>query len=126
MSIVTNSKICSATVQNAALRTMRPYKFTLGVTYNTTRPQLETLMKDLTAMLDASPYTNKGTNLVQLTGFGDSSINILVSAYLTTNAYTRFLEMQNELNLNIMDIMQADGVDFAFPSTSIYIEKSGS
>ena len=126
VSIVTNSKICSATVQNAALRTMRPYKFTLGVTYNTTRPQLETLMKDLTAMLDASPYTNKGTNLVQLTGFGDSSINILVSAYLTTNAYTRFLEMQNELNLNIMDIMQADGVDFAFPSTSIYIEKSGS
>ena len=49
-----------------------------------------------------------------------------MSAYLTTNAYTRFLEMQNELNLNIMDIMQADGVDFAFPSTSIYIEKSGS
>ena len=38
VSIVTNSKICSSTVQNAALRTMRPYKFTLGVTYNTTRP----------------------------------------------------------------------------------------
>ena len=30
------------------------------------------------------------------------------------------------MNLNIMDIMQADGVDFAFPSTSVYIEKSGS
>ena len=39
--IITNSQICASTVQNAALRTMRPYKFTLGVTYNTTRPQLE-------------------------------------------------------------------------------------
>ena len=96
----------------------------LGVTYSTTRPQLEKLMKDLQAMLDASPYTNKGTNIVQLANFGDSSINILVSAYLVTNVYAEFLQMQNDLNLNIMDIMQADGVDFAFPSTSVYIEKN--
>ena len=123
VSIVTNSKICSSTVQNAALRSMRPYKFTLGVTYNTTRPQLEQLMKDLTALLENSPYTNKGTNMVQLTGFGDSSINILVSAYLNTNAYARFLEMQNDLNLDIMDIMKQDGVEFAFPSSTVYLAK---
>ena len=124
INVVTNSKICSSNVQNAALRTMRPYKFNLGVTYGTTRPQLENLMADLQAMLDKSPYTNKGTNIVQLANFGDSSINILVSAYLLTNAYAEFLQMQNDLNLNIMDIMQADGVDFAFPSTSVYIEKN--
>ena len=124
VNIVTNSKICSATVQNAALRTMRPYRFTLGVTYSTTRPQLEKLMADLQAMLDNSPYTNKGTNIVRLTSFGDSSINILISAYLTTNVYATFLQQQNDLNLNIMDVMQADGVDFAFPSTSVYIEKN--
>ena len=124
VNVITNSKICSATVQNAALRTMRPYKFTLGVTYSTTRPQLEKLMQDLQAMLDASPLTNHGTNIVQLANFGDSSINILISAYLLTNVYAEFLQMQNDLNLNIMDIMQADGVDFAFPSTSVYIEKN--
>ena len=124
INVVTNSQICASTVKNAALRTMRPYRFNLGVTYNTTRPKLEKLMKDLQAMLDASPYTNKGTNIVQLANFGDSSINILVSAYLVTNVYAEFLQMQNDLNLNIMDIMQADGVDFAFPSTSVYIEKN--
>ena len=67
---------------------------------------------------------NHGTNIVQLASFGDSSINILISAYLLTNVYAEFLQMQNDLNLNIMDIMQADGVDFAFPSTSVYIEKN--
>ena len=126
VSIVTNSKICSSTVQNAAMRTMRPYRFTLGVTYGTSRARLEQLMADLKTMLDESPYTQKGSNIVRLTSFGDSSINILVSAYLQTNAYAVFLEEQNDLNLNIMDIMQADGVDFAFPSTSVYIETSGS
>ena len=86
--------------------------------------KLEKLMQDLQAMLDASPLTNRGTNIVQLVNFGDSSINILISAYLLTNVYAEFLQMQNDLNLNIMDIMQADGVDFAFPSTSVYIEKN--
>ena len=81
-------------------------------------------MQDLQAMLDASPFTNHGTNIVQLASFGDSSINILISAYLLTNVYAEFLQMQNDLNLNIMDIMQADGVDFAFPSTSVYIKKN--
>ncbi len=61
---------------------------------------------------------------MQLASFGDSSINILISAYLLTNVYAEFLQMQNDLNLNIMDIMQADGVDFAFPSTSVYIERT--
>ena len=34
------------------------------------------------------------------------------------------LQQQNDLNLNIMDVMQADGVDFAVPSTTRYIEKN--
>ena len=80
----------------------------------------------LAAFITTTESALKAGNKVQLVGFGDSSINILVSAYLTTNAYTEFLQMQNDLNLNIMDIMQADGVDFAFPSTSVYIERSGS
>ena len=83
-------------------------------------------MADLTAMLKASPDAYEDTAFVRMTGFGDSSINLMVSAYLRTADYGVFLEEQNDLNLNIMDIMQADGVDFAFPSTSVYIETSGS
>ena len=119
VSVITNSKVCSSIIVNCAMRSTRPYKFTLGVTYNTSRAKLEQLMADLTAMLEASPSVEKGSALVRLTSFGDSSINILVSAYLVTNVYAEFLQMQNDLNLNIMDIMQADGVDFAFPSTSV-------
>ena len=123
VSILTNSKVCSSTIVNCAMRTTRPYKFTLGVTYGTSRARLEQLMADLTAMLEASEYVEKGSALVRLTSFGDSSINLLVSAYLRTNQAGTFLQMQNDLNLNVMDVMQKDGVDFAFPSTTVYLEK---
>ena len=39
-------------------------------------------------------------------------------------AMTRFLQMQNDLNLDLMDVMQKNGVDFAFPSTTVYLEKA--
>ena len=123
VSILTNSKVCSSTIVNCAMRTTRPYKFTLGVTYGTSRARLEQLMADLTAMLEASEYVEKGSALVRLTSFGDSSINLLVSAYLRTNQAGTFLQMQNDLNLNVMDVMQRDGVDFAFPSTTVYLAK---
>ena len=123
VSILTNSKVCSSTIVNCAMRTTRPYKFTLGVTYGTRRARLEQLMADLTAMLEASEYVEKGSALVRLTSFGDSSINLLVSAYLRTNQAGTFLQMQNDLNLNVMDVMQRDGVDFAFPSTTVYLAK---
>ena len=111
--ILTNSTVSSATINNATLRNKRLYRFTLGVTYDTTRPQLEKLMADLDAMLKASPDTYEDTAFVRMTGFGDSSINLMVSAYLRTADLGVFLRMQNDLNLNIMDVMKADGVDFA-------------
>ena len=123
VSILTNSKVCSSTIVNCAMRTTRPYKFTLGVTYGTSRAKLEQLMADLTAMLEASESVEKGSALVRLTSFGDSSINLLVSAYLRTNQAGTFLQMQNDLNLNVMDVMQKDGVDLAFPSTTVYLAK---
>ena len=123
--ILTNSTVSSATINNATLRNKRLYRFTLGVTYDTTRPQLEKLMADLDAMLKASPDTYEDTAFVRMTGFGDSSINLMVSAYLRTADLGVFLRMQNDLNLNIMDVMKADGVEFAFPSTTVYLEKEG-
>ena len=122
--ILTNSTVSSATINNGTLRNKRLYRFTLGVTYDTTRPRLEQLMADLTAMLKASPYTYEDSVLVKLNGFGASSIDLLVSAYLRTADMTRFLQMQNDLNLDLMDVMQKNGVDFAFPSTTVYLEKN--
>ena len=124
--ILTNSTVSSATINNATLRNKRLYRFTLGVTYDTTRPQLEKLMADITTMLKASPHTYEDTVFVRLTDFGDSSINLMVSAYLRTPDLGTFLRMQNDLNLSLMDVMKADGVDFAFPSTTVYLAKENS
>lgn len=121
--ILTNSNVCASTINNAAQRQKRLYRFTLGVEYGATRAQLEKLMEDLRAMLAASPHTYEESVIVELTGFGASSIDLLVSAYLRTADTLVFYKMQNDLNLDVMDIVRADGLDFAFPSTSVYVKE---
>ena len=121
--VLPNASVASATINNATNRTKRMYRFTLGVTYGTTRAQLEALMADLAEMLRTRPETQTDSVIVRLTGFGDSSIDLLVSCYVLTADLGRFLEIQNSLNLDLMDMMQKHGVEFAFPSTSVYIEK---
>ena len=52
-----------------------------------------------------------------------ASISSSPPAYLLTNQAGTFLQMQNDLNLNVMDVMQKNNVDFAFPSTTVYLSK---
>ena len=120
--ILTNSDVCAATINNGTQRTKRLYRFTLGVEYGATRAQLEKLTADLRAMLAASPYTYEDSVVVEVSGFGASSIDLLVSAYVRTPDANTFYRMRNDLNLDLMDIVRADGLDFAFPSTSVYIK----
>ncbi len=122
--ILPNSTVCNADVNNGTNRTKRLFRFTLGVTYDTTRAKLETLMADLAAMLRAHEEVEASSVIVELSGFGDSSIDILVHCYVLRPEIGAFLAVQNTLNLDIMDVMQRDGVTFAFPSTSVYLEKT--
>lgn len=120
--VVPNSTMCSAVVNNATNRTKRLYRFTLSVMYSTSRSQLEQLMADVAALLRGNEHIEPGSVTVRLTGFSQSSIDILVSAYVRTADLSFFLEVQNELNLTLLDIMRRNGVQFAFPSTSVYME----
>lgn len=122
--VVPNSSVCSTTVNNATNRTKRLYRFTLGVLYGTPREPLEQLMADITAMLHARADVYADSITVRLTGFSESSIDILVSAYIKTPDLGPFLDIQNELNLNLIDLMKKNGVHFSLPSTNIYTEKA--
>lgn len=122
--VIPNSILVSNAMINYSQINRRLAKFTLGVTYDTTRSQLESLLADIRAMLAARPDVHPDTVRVQLTGFGASSIDILVQFYTTTGALADFLKIQESINLDLMDLVYKNGCSFAFPSTSVYIEKA--
>lgn len=119
---VENSKVSAEYICNATTRQNRLLSITVGVTYGTPRKQLETLCDDFRAMLRKDSQVLPDTIHVILSNFGASSIDIELRCYVTALGGDDFRQLKSRLNWQIMDIMAQDGCDFAFPSTSVYLE----
>ena len=53
---------------------------------------------------------------------GDSSINIRFRGYVKSGSYDKFLKVRGEFLAEVIAAYRASGIDFAFPSRSVYIE----
>lgn len=147
-----NSTIMGANIKNWSKRRIgRHVKMYLGVGYDATPEKLEQCVKDLREFLHTSPlvaheddsalkygdFTTKyRQNLVSvndlegyknacyvaLSEFGDSSINIELYFYTKAIDAKTYREAKQSLMFEFMRIIEKNGLSFAFPSRSIYIE----
>ena len=60
--------------------------------------------------------------MVKVIELGSCSIDILIVAYASPLGFAEFNELKEQLVFNIMKIVKANNSDFAFPSTSLYVE----
>jgi MscS family membrane protein len=61
---------------------------------------------------------------VRVVGFGDWSIKLEVYAYVDATEVPKFLVIQQELALALIDLVRRSGTDFAFPSRTIYLSQA--
>ena len=61
---------------------------------------------------------------VRFMDFGASSLDIMVVFYVNSSEWDAFIDTKQDINYKIMSIVNKHNSDFAFPSTSIYMEQS--
>jgi len=124
---VPNSVIANTAIENFSRRGERRITYKIGVTYSTTKEKLKEAIERIRTMLEEHPGISKSsTLLVYFTEFADSSLNIFIYCFTTTSVWSEYLKIREDVNLKIMEIMEDLGIDFAFPSMSVYIEKNAS
>ena len=119
---VPNTMLTGAPVINFSRMEKRRLDVTVGVTYDSTSSDLRALVDRLRAMLKARDKVDPETVNVFFSGFGDSSLNILIRCNVTEPAWGDFMEEQHKILLTIMDIIEDLGLSVAFPSRTLYIE----
>ena len=120
---VPNKKMVDAEVDNLGMRTSRRAKFYVGLTYETTKSQIKKITKDIKAIIDLHENTDKNFGRVKFIKFGSSSLDILVVFYVKGTDWDIYLNTTEEINFKIMDIVKKHKSDFAFPSTTVYLNK---
>ena len=118
---IPNNSVVNTTVENLSLRPQRRQKFLVQVTYDTTREKLDTLLEGIRRILREHPYVNGSNSRVRFNDFGESSLNILVIVHLMTEDSGEELEYREDILLRIMDLVTGMGVEFAFPTRTLYM-----
>ena len=146
---IPNGTFASKEVKNWNKRKIgRRIKMSIGVTYSSKKENLQKAVEEIRQMLQEHPkiasektvyeyqYTHhaklvskddlegvKNTLLVYVDEFADSSINILVYCFSKSVQWRDWLETKEDVIYKIMEILERNSLEFAFPSLSIYREK---
>ena len=119
---IPNSLLSNTHIINYTQRQKFRIQFLLGLTYSTTREQMENVCLQLRQLCEKMDDIHNEGIEVYFFEFGESSLNIHIVCYAKAQKKSEYLRIREELNLEIMKIVEANGVSCAFPSRSIYFE----
>lgn len=120
--IIPNNNISSAVITNVSRAKKRRINEAFGVTYGTSDEKIQRSIDIIKEVCDSRQDINKDYT-VFLEKLSSSSIDIRLWAYAKTGSYIKFAQIKSEVISEIVKRFRAEGIDFAFPSTSVYIEK---
>ena len=122
--VVPNSTLSSASITNWSKMNKRKVKFNIGLTYNTAPSQVKNIIADIETFLNSHKDIVSDTPLVKLDEFGASSLNIMVMFFTSQTSLAELKRVREEINYEILDVVHRHESSFAFPSTSVYMEKN--
>ena len=118
--VMNNSALTHTTLLNFADMERRRMIYSLGVTYSTSVEQMKAIPAWVEQIIEVIPNTS--FDRCHFTEFGDSSLNLELVYYIDTRDYTTALTAQQAVNLGIMECFAREGIEFAFPSRTLYLE----
>lgn len=122
LTIIPNSTVAGGEIINISKAHKRRILENIGVTYDTSNEKLKLAIEILEEILNSNSEIYSDF-VVSLDTLADSSINIRVSAYVKTNNYVKYLKIKEIVLLEAIKRFRAEGIDFAFPSRTVYIAK---
>lgn len=118
--VIPNYKTADSNLTNITREPSRRIELNVGLTYSTTPEQMRQAM-DILRNLPSSVAGIEEKVKVYFTSFGDFSLNITCWYYIKKDS--DLFETQSAVNLHVLDEFNAHGLDFAFPTQTLYVNK---
>jgi len=119
--IIANTDMTKSIVFNYQVMNERRVLVKIGIKYDT----LPEKIKEIPSVLKRIVQSVEGTGFVRahFYEFGNFSLNYEIVYFVSGNDYNNYMDKLQKVNFAILDEFARMGVEFAFPSQSIYVEK---
>lgn len=120
LTIIPNGTIANSDIVNSSRIYKRRFYETFGITYDTPDEKIQLAIQIIEEIFTKSDIVHDDF-IVYLDKLADSSINICAHAYFKTKDLNKFRKQKETIMLEIVKRYRQEGIDFAFPSQSIYM-----
>jgi MscS family membrane protein len=121
LTTIPNAVLAKMPIVNLTRRDRMLIQTVVGLRYETTPEQLRYVLERIRELLLGHPRVHRDPVRVRFVGFGGSSLDVEVFAYVTTSDWGEFLGIREEILLRVMDIVEQSGTAIAFPSRTLYL-----
>ena len=118
--VFSNTDITNSRLKNYRRMKRRRVAFQIGVTYDTTVEQLKAIPGIIQKIIGSINETT--FDRCHFFSFGDFSQDIETVYFVEDRDYTKYMNAQQEINLRIREEFDSRGIEFAFPTQSLYIK----
>jgi small-conductance mechanosensitive channel len=117
-----NNDLLQSRIRNYKRMAERRVVFSLGVTYDTPREKLEQIPQVIREVIEARDQVR--FDRAHFQKFGDFSLIFEIVYYMLTPDYNRYMDIQQAINLALYERFEQMGVEFAFPTQTLFLEKA--
>ena len=124
LAIIPNFQFAENAVVNVSETSNWLISWIITLQYDTTVDQLKTIRNQIEDHIEKSEDFNTSIGIaVRVDKFSDSSIDMYVRCFTKTDSWNEWLAVKERLAIEVKQIVEKNKASFAFPSSSIYIEK---
>lgn len=118
---IPNALFLDAIIENSGRMYNRRILQRISLRYNDIKKVEPVCGKIMEALKSHKEIDQKQMIIAQMVGFGAYSVDIDVICFTKTTSRTAFLEIQHGLLLEIADIVEQVGAEFAFPTNTVQL-----
>lgn len=119
--VVANKELTSVRVQNFRRMEKRRVVFTLGLTYDTKPEKIEAVPKIVEKIIDDVELAE--FDRCHFAEYGSSSLNFEIVLYINSSDYNDYMDARQKINLNIYKAFVKEGIEFAYPTQTLFVKK---
>ncbi len=119
--VFSNTDILNSRIRNYKRMYERRVVFSLGVTYQTPLEKLTRIQSYIREIIESQDRAR--FDRAHFKEYGDFALIFEIVYYVRVPDYNAYMDTQQAINLAIFRRFQEEGIEFAYPTQSIYIHK---